>query len=336
MIRMLLRSLGLWIRSEWRRIAAAIPAMRIAPGRSLLASLRAALTGLRQRLRGAYTQLRSGVNVLNLPVIRQYAAWFSKQAGYVQGAVIVLSLALAFLLALAAGRMGLDVPNVQQAKAEVLPSDLAGELYRWTQTQPGAPGFACGAFESQAACQLRRAAEAATYQGRFDAYVRQAQGEQQKAVWTRTGDAFPKFDAKGNLAFAFALEGKAQGDAKTCTPTRILATMPQGIITGVWPDQGDAASKAKPFAHPCLRAPDWKAVVRVDSETAKLWDQRAKAEGWRLEMFYRLAEWQSALRDGWGGDSLLLGDDLLTERKMRLWVDEVRLVIGDLVVQRWR
>ena len=307
-------------------------------------ALQRALAGLGDRLRnaarvipGAWERFRGSVDVLALPVIRQYAAWFGKQAGHVQVALITLSLALAFLLALAAGRLGLTPPAVHEAKAQAETLDLAGALYGWADQQPAVTEVKCGPFETQAACQRRLATDAEQYEDRFGDYVRQVRDEQQWAVWKRKGDAFPKYNADtGELVFTFALEGKAQGDAKYCTPLRVIAKMPEGVHAGIWPDQGDAKTKIKPFAHPCLRAPEWTAVVRVDTETAKIWDERAKADGWRLEMFFRLENWESPLHPDWDEDARLRGEDLLAERRLWLWVDEVQLVIGDLVVQRWR
>jgi hypothetical protein len=309
-------------------------------------------------------RFRGGGSVPNLPVVRQYAAWFSNQADYVQVALIGLSLVLALLFGVAAGRMGLAPPRVQEAKAEAQPTDLAGILYAWMDGQPGAPGLDCQSFETQIACQWRLEADAEKYEDDFAGYVRRLQGEQKQADWAREGGAFPKYDSvTGELAFDFALEGKAQGKLKPtvtpsplqkkvnellaklsfdqgqtriCTPLRIIMKMPEGVSPGIWPDQGDIKTKPKAFAHPCLRAPGWKAVVRVAPDTAKIWEERAKAEGWRLEMVFRLEEWENALRRGWDDDARLGAEDLLPEQPVDLWVDELRLVIGNLVVQRWR
>ena len=348
-----------------------------APVTGLRDSLRAVPDSLANGVRGARTsnngtwaRLRGNSDPLTLPVVRQYSGWFGRQSDYVQAALIILSLVMAFLLAVAGGWIGLKPPRVQAAQAKSQPVDLAGILYALNKEQPAPPEIKCEPFETDAACQRRLAAAAELHEDRFSDYVRQAKAEQQQTVWERKGDAFPKYDANtGGLAFTFALEGKAQGkpkpapkptpiatpnaiqkrlgqllaktpfgqgDAKTCTPLRIIARTPAGVAAGTWPDQGDAETKAKPFVHPCLRAPEWKAVVRVDPETAAEWEKRAKADGWRLVMFFRVEDWESALHPNWAEDVRLRDDDLLPEQRVWLWVDEVQLVIGDLVVQRWR
>lgn len=364
MIHRLLQRLRLVVRSGRNRIAVAVPAMGVMPGRSLMASLRSALAGLRQRLSRLWARLRGGGNVLNLPGVRNFAAWFTRQADHVQVAMITLLCAMALLLGVAAGRMGLAPPRVQEARAEAQPTDLAGILYALMDGQPGSPGLGCQSFETQVVCQRRLEAAGEKYEDDFADYVHRLQGEQKLAVWSREGGAFPKYDSgTGELAFDFALEGKAQGKLKPTvtpsplqkkvtellaklssdqgqtgiyTPLRVIMKMPEGVSPGIWPDQGDVQTKPKTFAHPCLRAPDWKAVVRVPPDTARTWEERAKADGWRLEMVFRLEQWEDALRRGWDEDTRLDADDLLPEQRMDLWVDEVRLVIGDLVVQRWR
>jgi hypothetical protein len=343
MIPRFLQRLGLWFRSKWNRTVMSPPARRTAPAVGLRTSLRSTLEGLANGLhttgrviRGAWARLRRGVDVLALPVVRPYAAWFDKQADYVQAALITLSLAMALLPGVTAGQLGLSPPAVQEAKAQTVPTDMAGVLYAWTDQQPAVTKVQCNPFETEVACQRRLAAEAEQYVGLFDEYLGQLQGEQQRAIWTRKGDAFPKYNADtGEMAFSFGLEGKALGDPKTCTPLRVIAKVPEGVVSGIWPDQGDAKTKIKPFTHPCLRAPEWKAVVRVDPETVKIWEKRAKADGWRLEVFFYLEDWESPFHTNWDDDARLREEDLLAERRLWLWVDEVQLVIGDLVVQQW-
>jgi hypothetical protein len=135
--------------------------------------------------------------------------------------------------------------------------------------------------------------------------------------------------------FSFQMEGTPVGDEKTCIPLRVVAFMPEGIITGVWPDQQGPDSPKNPFLHPCLRCVEWKARVRVDAAEARRWIRAAKAEGCRLEMHFRLRGWESPIRTEWARDACLKANDFVGERRIWLWVDEVRLMVGDEMVQRW-
>lgn len=200
-------------------------------------------------------------------------------------------------------------------------------------------------------CGQRLAASAEKWQSDFAGFVARIQAEKRHAEWKREGKDFPTYNRDtGIITFTLALEGDVRGDAKTCLPFRVIAQMPPGITTGQWPDQGNEATapadirerlgdvgvKPAPFPHPCLRATDWTAWVRLAPGTAESWMARAKEKGWRLEMFFHLDKAESPLRPNWDEDARLTDSDFLKEQRIWLWVDEVRLVIGDLVVHRWR
>ncbi len=292
-----------------------------------------------------------GVEILRLPLVRRFSGWLGGQADYMQIGLIAFSLALAFLLAVAAGYIGVRPPAALTAKAEAPSHQLTAVLYEWLEQRPALPSTACGPAEPPAMCGQRLAADAEKWQARFAAYVTRIQAEQRYATWKREGKDFPTYNRDtGIIAFTLTLEGDVRGDAKTCLPSRVIAEMPRGITTGLWPDQANEATapanirerlregivKPAPFPHPCLRATEWTAWARIAPAAAQSWTARAKEKGWRLEMFFRLDKAESPLRPNWNEDARLTDSDFLKEQRIWLWVDEVRLVIGDLVVHRWR
>lgn len=292
-----------------------------------------------------------GVDVLRLPLVRRFSGVLGDQPDYVQVGLIAFSLAMAFLLAVATGYIGLRPPAALTAKAEAPSHELAAVLYEWLERRPALPSTQCGPAETPAMCGQRLAAGAEKWQADFADYLAGIQAEQRYAAWKREGKDFPTYNRDtGIITFTLALEGDVRGDAKTCLPFRVIAEMPQGLTTGLWPDQGNEAAApadlrkrlreviVKPalFPHPCLRATEWTAWARVEPEAAQVWTDRAKEKGWRLEMFFRLDKAESPLRPNWDEDARLTDSDFLKEQRIWLWVDEVRLVIGDLVVHRWR
>jgi len=292
------------------------------------------------------------VDILRLPLVRPYSAWFGQQSDYVQVALLTFSLAMAFLLSVAAGYIGVRLPAARTAKAQEPLPTLASVLYGWLEQRPAPPSTTCGQFVPPALCTEQLAADAEKWQAAFAAYQASLQSRQYYAVWTRDGKDFPAYNSEtGFFTFTLALEGKPQADAKTCVPFRVIAQMPPGITAGSWPDQGDQAKKpgtdirqrlreviVKPavFPHPCLRTTEWTAWVHVEPDTARVWAAWAKSKGWRLEMYFRLARTESLLLPNWDADARLTDGDFLNEQRVWLWVDAVRLAIGDVVVHEWR
>ena len=222
------------------------------------------------------------------------------------------------------------------SKAESAPN-IPSVLYRWLANQPPIPPTACDEFEPPRSCQQQLVSKAETFQDRFAGFVKGCMDEQPHVVWPRKGADFPKYNATTReFIFPFQLEGPVQGNAATCIPLRIITDMPDGIAAGVWPDEGSTGTPKKPFSDPCLRTPSWTARLKVDGGEAKRWSETAKKEGWRLEMFFRLAKWQSPLRETWAGDAHLGGEDFVKECLIHLVVDEVRLVVGNEIIHVWR
>lgn len=276
-------------------------------------------------------------DVLRWPVVRRFSDWFGQQDTFAQVMLITLSLATGFLLAVAAGYTVVRPPSMPTAKAEASSHELTSVLYEWLAQRPALPSTKCGPEVLPAACGQRLAAGAEQWQARFAAYVAALQAEQWYAQWRREGKDFPAYDrGAGILTFTLGLEGAVRADGKTCLPFRVIAELPQGITAGLWPDQGNYNTKPKPFPHPCLRATEWIARVRVEPETAQIWMDRARQQGWKVEMFFHLDKAESPLRPNWDEDARLTDDDFLKEQRIWLWVDEVRLVIGGTVVHRWR
>lgn len=288
--------------------------------------------------------------ILRWPVVRPLSDWLGEQHDYMQFALISLSLAMAFLLAVAAGYIGLH-PAVLTAKAEAPSHELAAVLYEWLEQRPALPSTQCPPHMPQEACWRQLAAGAEKWQTDFADYVARIQAEQRYAMWKHSGKDFPTYNRDtGVLTFTLALEGLVRADEKTCLPFRVIAEMPPGITAGLWPDHGHAktraagilqrlpfgAGKTKTFPHPCLRATDWTAWVWPEPATAESWMARAKEKGWALEMFFRLDKAESPLLPNWDEDARLTDEDFLKEQRIWVWVDEVRLVIGDTVVHRWR
>ncbi len=274
------------------------------------------------------------------PLVRPYINWLQRQPRYVLALLNAWLVLLAVALAILAAFLWMKPATLAQSAAptEILiqTHDLSEVLYRWLEEQPGVPQVRCEDFETPAQCQRRLASEAEKFQHDFWKYVCGQTVVMQSAVWVKAGDAFPKYNAAaGEFEFAFRMEGEPAGDEKTCIPLRVIALMPEGIITDVWPDQQGPDSPKDPFPHPCLRCTDWKVRVRVDAVEASRWVRKAQADGWRLEMHFRLEGWESPIRGDWGRDASLKADDFVDERRIWLWVDEVRLVVGDEVVRRW-
>ncbi len=320
--------------------------------RNWMSPIVSAWSDFRLRL-GALRRLRPprGADILRLPLVRRYAAWFGRQEDYVQIGLLAFSLAMALLLAVAAGYIGVHPPSIFTAKAQGPHRELAAVLYDWLERQPARPSTECGPFVPPALCTQRLAANAQKWEADFAAYVVDIQGQTYSVEWTRAGKDFPAYNKDtGVITFTLALEGKPQADEKTCLPFRVIAQMPPGITTGPWPDQGAQAKPAgglrqrlkqvvvKPalFLHPCLRAAEWTAWARVEPETARVWAAWAKDKDWKLEMHFRLDRMESLLRPNWDEDARLTDGDWLTEQRVWLWVDAVRLVIGDVVVHEWR
>ncbi|MBC7258820.1 MAG: hypothetical protein H5T65_06200 [Chloroflexi bacterium] len=293
----------------------------------------------------------SAATVLRLPLVRHFSAWYAAQPNYVQMGLNVISLAMALLLAVAAGYLGLRPPSALTAKAQAPTHELAAILYGWMDQRPALPSADCGPFEPAAACRARQAADVAQWESRFAEYVRIIQAEQERAEWVHDGKDFPTYNRDtGVITFTLALQGAVRADEKNCLPFRIIAQVPSGITTGPWPDQGgqakantdirqrlrEVAVKPKPFPHPCLRTAQWTAWARVEPETAQVWAAWAKDKGWKLEMFFHLDNAECPLAPNWDEDARLTKQDFAEEQRIWLWVDEVRLAIGDAIVQRWR
>lgn len=293
----------------------------------------------------------SAATVLALPLVRRYSAWFGQQSDFVQIALLAFSLTIAFLLAVAAGHIGVRPPAVRAAEVQEPPPTLASVLYAWLERRPARPSTTCGPFVPPALCAQRLAADAEKWQADFAAYQADLQSRQSYAAWTRDGKDFPAYNSEtGIFTFALALEGNPRADKKTCVPFRVIVQMPLGICTDPWPDQGAQAKpgtdtrqrlrqvvvKSAAFPHPCLRTTEWTAWARVEPETAQIWAAWAKDKGWKLEMYFRLARAESLLLPDWDEDARLTEADFLKEQRIWLWVDAVRLVIGDVVVHEWR
>ncbi len=313
--------------------------------RDWLGRMAASWARARLRLGAMWRSHRPSVEeILRWPVVQGFSRWFAQQKDCVQVAVIAFSLAMAFLLSVAAG-------YVARIQAEAPPHELSGVLYEWRAQQPALPSTKCAPYTPQEICWRQLAAGAGKWQADFAGYVARIQAEQRYAAWKREGKDFPAYNRDtGVITFTLALEGAVRADEKTCLPFRVIAQMPTGITTGPWPDQGDQAKpsgdirqrlretivKPKPFPHPCLRTTNWTAWARIEPATAQSWAARAKEKGWKLEMFFRLHEAESPLLSNWDEDGRLTDADFLKEQRIWLWVDEVRLVIGDQVVYTWR
>ncbi|MDH7488779.1 MAG: hypothetical protein QHH80_04660 [Anaerolineae bacterium] len=319
--------------------------------RRRLNAVSSALDDARLRL-GAMWRLYPprGLDILRWPVVRGFSQWFERQEDYMQVALLAFSLAMAFLLIVAAGYIGLRPPAALTAKAEA-PTDLAAVLYEWKAQQPALPATKCDPHTPQETCWRQLMAGAEEWQADFAEYVAAIQAKQRYAAWTHEGKDFPTYNRDtGVITFTLALEGPVRADEKTCLPFRVIAQMPAGITTGPWSDQEDQAKpsgdirqrlrdtgvKPKPFPHPCLRTTNWTAWVRIEPATAQSWAARAKEKGWKLEMFFRLHEAESPLLSNWDEDGRLTDGDFLKEQRIWVWVDEVRLLIGDQVVYTWR
>lgn len=286
--------------------------------------------------------------MLNLPLARRYSAWFAEQADYIQVAVMASSLAMAFLLAVAAGYVGIRPPAALKAQAP--DRGLAAALYDWMAQRPALPSTQCEPFDPPGPCGERLVAAAEKWQDDFSQYVAGIRSRQFYAEWKRDGKDFPTYNRETQVfTFTLAVEGNVRADAKTCVPFRVIAQMPNGITAGPWPDHGGEAprvdilkrlrelrARPKPVPHPCLRAPEWTAWVRVEPETARIWTDRAREKGWKLEMYFRMDRAESLLLPNWDEDGRLTDADFLKEQRIWLWVDAVRLLIGDLVVHEWR
>lgn len=320
--------------------------------RRRLNAVSSALDDARMRLRVTWRlhRPRSG-DILRWPLVRRYSAWFGEQSEYMQIGLLAFSLAMAFLLSVAAGYMGIRPPAALTAKAEAPTHELAAVLYEWQAQQPALPSTKCAAYTPKETCWRQLSASADKWQAAFAGYMAAIQAEQRHAVWKREGKDFPAYNEEaGVITFTLALEGASRADEKTCRPFRVIAEMPPGVTTGTWPDQRQQAAhaadirqrlkqviaKPKLFPHPCLWATEWTAWARIEPATAHSWAASAKEKGWQLEMFFRLHEVESPLLPNWDEDARLTDADFLKEQRVWLWVDEVRLVIGDLVVHTWR
>lgn len=289
--------------------------------------------------------------ITRVPAVDKYSNWFAAQEDCVQVGILILSLLMAFLLAVAAGYIGIRPPAALMAKAKAPDLGFAAALYDWMAQRPALPSTQCGPVDPPGPCGERLAASAEKWQADFSQYVAAIQSRQYYAEWTRAGEEFPTYNRETQVfTFTLAVEGDIRADAKTCVPFLVIAQMPSGITAGPWPDPGSQAAsrldilkrlrevraKSKPKPHPCLRAPQWTAWVRVEPETARIWADRAKEKGWKLEMYFRLDRAESLLLSNWDEDARLTDADFLKEQRIWLWVDAVRLVIGDLVVHEWR
>lgn len=301
----------------------------------------AAWQALTQAARGLRARVVAGASGVRLPLIQRYTDWLQRQQPIVQTGLLAWMAALAAALAILAVSLWMNPTILAKSalpESVVQTHDLSEMLYGWLEEEPKPPkADDCGPFETSAQCQRRLASQAEAFQVKFWAYAHQQTEMTQSAVWVKAGDAFPAYSAAAGLfEFPFQMEGTPQGDPKTCIPLRVIASMPPGIVTKAWPDQQGPDAPANPFPHPCLRCTEWTARVGADADTAKRWIEAAKADGWRLEMTFRLQEWESPIRDEWDRDACLAADDFVGERRIWLWVDEVRLVVGDEVAHRWR
>jgi len=243
----------------------------------------------------------------------------------------LFAIILIFLVAVVLGFLA--QPTSTQAQQ---PNDMRSALYRWLDKQPPLPQTACDQFTPPFNCQPKLLSAAADFEGDFAGFVNECKSEEPQAVWQRKGADFPKYDSiTREFVFPFQMEGPIKGNAATCIALRIITGMPPRITTGVWPDEGSAGTPKKPFTDPCLRSPDWTARVKVDGDEARRWTEKAKQEGWRLEAFFHLEEWQSPLRKNWN-DGHLGAEDFVKERLIHLIVDEVWLIVGNEIVHVWR
>ncbi len=301
---------------------------------------RTAWQALAQAVRSLWARVAARTSGLSLPFVQKYTAWLQRQPSYVQTLLSGWMVLLAAALAVLAVFLWINPPIVAKSappEAVIQTRDPSEVLYGWLEEQPEVPKTNCGSFETAAQCQRRLASQAEAFQVKSWAYAYEQMGVMQSAVWVKAGDAFPGYKTSAGLfEFSFQMEGAPQGDAKTCIPLRVIASMPEGIVTKAWPDQQGPDSPKNPFPDPCLRSTEWTAQVGVDAAEARRWIGAAKADGWRLEMTFRLQGWESPIRDDWDRDACLTADDFLSERRIWLWVDEVRLVVGDEVVHRWR